>query len=115
MILILTIFQLILIVAVIVYLTTNMIYLVRLNPILMSVANAPKISVCVPARNEERGIKGCLKSLLNQNYSNFEVITVDDHSTDHTGIIFYKSLIKLFAHWGVQIQQYRLPLKQFAS
>ena len=89
MILILTIFQLILIVAVIVYLTTNMIYLVRLNPILMSVANAPKISVCVPARNEERGIKGCLKSLLNQNYSNFEVITVDDHSTDHTGIILH--------------------------
>ena len=86
---ILTIFQLILIVAVIVYLTANMIYLVRLKPIFMSIPNAPKISVCVPARNEARGVKECLKSLLNQDYSNFEVIVVDDHSTDHTEIILH--------------------------
>ena len=89
MILILTIFQLILIVAVIVYLTANMIYLVRLKPILMSMVSAPKVSVCVPARNEERGIKGCLKSLLNQDYPNFEVIAIDDDSTDQTGIILH--------------------------
>lgn len=87
MIQILTIFQLILIVAVIIYLTVNMVYLVRINPMLKPIEDAPKISVCVPARNEERGVGECLKSLLSQNYPNFEVIAVDDHSTDRTGAI----------------------------
>ena len=84
---IITIFQLILIVMVIIYLTINMIYLVRLKPKLDPISDPPKVSVCVPARNEERGIGECLKSLLNQNYFNFEVIAINDHSTDRTGMI----------------------------
>ena len=47
----------------------------------------PRISVCVPARNEERGIQACLQSLLNQDYPNFEVIAIDDHSSDRTANI----------------------------
>lgn len=42
------------------------------------------VSVIVPARNEERNIRRCVTSLLEQNYSNFEVIVVDDGSTDAT-------------------------------
>jgi len=38
----------------------------------------------VPARNEEKNIKKCLLSLLNQSYANFEVIAIDDNSTDNT-------------------------------
>ena len=85
MIQIFTLLQLIIIVGIIVYLTVNMVYLVRLEPITHDRGDWPKVSVCVPARNEERGIEACLKSLLKQDYPHFEVIAVNDHSTDSTG------------------------------
>jgi glycosyltransferase involved in cell wall biosynthesis len=44
----------------------------------------PFVSVIVPARNEQDHIKRCLLSLLAQNYPNFEVIAIDDSSTDNT-------------------------------
>jgi chlorobactene glucosyltransferase len=47
----------------------------------------PLISVCVPARNEERNIGRCVEALLAQTYPNFEVIVLDDRSTDSTGEI----------------------------
>ncbi len=46
--------------------------------------HAPLISICVPARNEERNIRACVENLLAQNYPNFEVIVLDDRSTDKT-------------------------------
>jgi chlorobactene glucosyltransferase len=45
---------------------------------------APLISVIIPARNEERNITRCIKALLVQSYPNYEIIVVDDHSTDAT-------------------------------
>jgi chlorobactene glucosyltransferase len=45
---------------------------------------APLISVCVPARNEERNIARCVESLLKQDYPNFELIVLDDRSSDTT-------------------------------
>ena len=47
-------------------------------------SNTPLISVCVPARNEERNIRACIESILVQDYSNFEVIVLEDRSTDRT-------------------------------
>jgi len=47
-------------------------------------AHAPLISVCIPARNEERNIRACVEAILNQDYPNFEVIVLDDRSTDAT-------------------------------
>jgi chlorobactene glucosyltransferase len=44
----------------------------------------PLVSIIVPARNEERNIRRCVESLLNQSYENYEVIVVDDGSTDNT-------------------------------
>ncbi|MBK9927515.1 MAG: glycosyltransferase [Anaerolineales bacterium] len=44
----------------------------------------PLISVCVPARNEERNIRRCVEGILNQDYPNLEVIVLDDRSTDST-------------------------------
>jgi chlorobactene glucosyltransferase len=44
----------------------------------------PRVSVLVPARNEERNIEACVTSLLGQDYPDFEVIVLDDHSTDNT-------------------------------
>ncbi len=42
------------------------------------------ISVIVPARNEEKYIKNCILSLLDQNIKNYELLLVDDNSTDST-------------------------------
>ena len=60
-------------------------------------ADAPLISVCVPARNEERNIRRCVESLLTQNYPNFEIIVLDDRSTDGTARILadYQSAPRL--------------------
>ena len=41
-------------------------------------ANAPLISVCIPARNEERNIRACVEAVLAQDYPNLEVIVLDD-------------------------------------
>ena len=43
-----------------------------------------KVSVIVPAYNEEKRIERCLKSLLNQTYNDYEIIVVNDGSTDDT-------------------------------
>src|SRR5580693_7728766 len=44
----------------------------------------PQVSVIVPARNEEASLADCLQSLVTQSDIAFEIIVVDDHSTDHT-------------------------------
>ncbi len=46
--------------------------------------NGPKISIIVPAKNEEKNIAKCLAHLFKQNYKNIENIVVDDRSTDRT-------------------------------
>ena len=45
----------------------------------------PKLSVVIPARNEERKLEGALRTVLEQYYPGLEVILVDDRSTDGTG------------------------------
>jgi len=50
-------------------------------------SHCPRVSLLVPARNEVRSIEGCARSLLAQGYPDFEVIILDDESTDGTGEI----------------------------
>lgn len=50
-------------------------------------AATPKVSVVVCTYNGGRTLEQCLRSLLAMNYSKFEVIVVDDGSTDETGLI----------------------------
>lgn len=45
------------------------------------------VSVIIPCYNSEKTIGFCLESILNQTYSDIEVITVDDGSTDKTSEI----------------------------
>jgi chlorobactene glucosyltransferase len=45
---------------------------------------APRLSVIVPARNEARNIQRCVDCLLAQTYPDFELIVMDDRSTDAT-------------------------------
>jgi chlorobactene glucosyltransferase len=47
-------------------------------------SHAPLVSVCIPARNEERNIRACVEAVLAQDYPNLEVIVLDDLSTDAT-------------------------------
>jgi len=49
-----------------------------------SVSQRPLVSIIVPARNEEASLRACLESLLAQTGVSFEVIVVDDGSSDHT-------------------------------
>lgn len=50
-------------------------------------ANAPLLSLVIPARDEARNIRRCAESVLASSYPRLEVIVVDDHSTDATGDI----------------------------
>jgi len=92
-----TVVQFVWVLVVVGYLTVNMLHLARVNPVSGPLARYPFISVCVPARNEERDIRACLESLLNQEYPQYEVIAVDDHSTDRTGEIM-RSLAGKYSH-----------------
>ena len=46
--------------------------------------NGPFVSVLVPARDEELHIEPCIQSLVQQSYMNYEVLVLDDNSTDKT-------------------------------
>lgn len=48
---------------------------------------SPRVSIVVPARDEEREIGAAVGSLLAQDYPDFEVVVVNDRSTDRTGEI----------------------------
>ena len=50
----------------------------------------PKVSIILPARNEEKFIEKCLDSLIKQDYDNYEVVTINDSSKDSTGDIIKK-------------------------
>src|SRR5271168_3058957 len=47
----------------------------------------PVVSIIIPARNEEANLGACLESLIAQTGTDFEIIVVDDNSTDRTGAI----------------------------
>ena len=46
-----------------------------------------RVSLLIPARNEEGFIGNCLRSLISQDHDNIEIIVLDDHSTDRTRAI----------------------------
>ena len=49
--------------------------------------HCPRVSVLIPARNEEANIGACIEGFLVQKYDNFEICVLDDQSTDRTGAI----------------------------
>ncbi|MEJ7642687.1 MAG: glycosyltransferase family 2 protein, partial [Candidatus Nitrosocosmicus sp.] len=77
------------------YSSNNCIYNIKdskagnVNPIKYQLKNLPFVSIIVPARNEEEHIERCLLSLLSQEYPYFEIIAIDDSSTDSTLKIMY--------------------------
>jgi chlorobactene glucosyltransferase len=70
---------------VIIYWIHNQYHLdIIVEPAMPPAANAPLISICIPARNEENNIRNSVESALGQDYPNIEVIVLDDRSTDST-------------------------------
>jgi len=65
---------------------TNTILMKRLGKFAKA-KRQPKVSILVPARNEQETIANCVKSLLSQKYENYEVIVLNDNSQDRTGEI----------------------------
>jgi chlorobactene glucosyltransferase len=71
---------------------TNLIVLKRLDRLSARLAfpenmEFPFVSILVPARNEEANIEGCVRSLLAQDYPDYELLVLDDNSHDRTGQI----------------------------
>jgi chlorobactene glucosyltransferase len=56
----------------------------RLDPGEAPPPDAPLVSVLIPARDEAARIQACMEGLTRQSHRRFEVIVVDDHSTDGT-------------------------------
>lgn len=52
------------------------------------------VSIIVPIYNEEEHLERCIESVLNQVYTNFELLLIDDGSTDNTGEICDKYVLK---------------------
>ncbi len=70
------------------FLLKSMIDSFRLTPYLDKFENksktTPKVSIILPARNEEKHIGKCLDSLIDQDYQNYEIIVINDSSEDTT-------------------------------
>jgi GT2 family glycosyltransferase len=65
--------------------------------------NAPRVSIIVPACNEETDIEQTLSRLLALDYDNYEVIAVDDRSTDRTGEIMDRIAASAAAHGRLKV------------
>jgi cellulose synthase/poly-beta-1,6-N-acetylglucosamine synthase-like glycosyltransferase len=66
-------------------------------------AGNPRVSIVVPARNEEENIEEPLTRLLSLDYENYEVIAVNDRSTDRTGEIMDRVAASPEAHRRLKI------------
>ncbi|HUP27106.1 MAG TPA: glycosyltransferase [Chloroflexia bacterium] len=73
----------------------NLIVLPRLDHFRLPAGRPPpRVAVLIPARNEEANIEAALRSLLAQDYSNYEVWLYEDDSTDST----YRIAARLAEH-----------------
>jgi glycosyltransferase involved in cell wall biosynthesis len=63
----------------------------------------PRVSIIVPARNEEEAIEPALTRLLALDYSNYEIIAVDDRSTDRTPEIMDRIAASPQAHGCLKV------------
>ena len=88
----------------------NLFTFVRVKRILDVDYHTPFISILVPARNEERGIRECIESLCNQVYPSYEVLVLDDGSTDSTPEILVE-LSKRYPERLTIIQGKPLPIQ----
>jgi glycosyltransferase involved in cell wall biosynthesis len=63
----------------------------------------PRVTIIVPARNEEEHIREALTQLLDLDYSNYEVVAVNDRSTDRTASIMDDLAVRPAAHGKLKV------------
>ncbi len=68
----------------------------------------PRVSVCIPAYNHEKYIKACIESVLDQTFTDFEILVTDDCSSDGT-----VDVVKSFS--DPRIRLFQLPRNQGPS
>lgn len=66
----------------------------------------PAVSIIIPMYNSERYIEQCLGSALNQTFKNYEVIVVDDCSTDRS-----VELVEAFVNFQGGLASYKAEEK----
>lgn len=55
-----------------------------IRPATQEIKSEPQISVIIPTYNRERFVTKAIDSILNQNFRDYEIIVIDDGSTDET-------------------------------
>jgi glycosyltransferase involved in cell wall biosynthesis len=70
-------------------------------------ASNPRVSIIVPARNEEEDIEASLRTLLALDYDSYEVIAVNDRSTDRTGEILERVARETAVHSRLRVIHHR--------
>ena len=83
-----------LMILVIAFLSTSLVYVAQSNlrnlkrlKTLSAKQENKIVSILIPARNEYHNLKRCLDSLINQDYSNIEILVLNDRSTDQTATL----------------------------
>ena len=74
----------------------------------MPTKTIPAVSIIIPMYNTEKYIGECLDSILAQTFQDFEVIIVDDCSTDNSVAIVESYLPKFNAKEGGQAPTYKI-------
>jgi glycosyltransferase involved in cell wall biosynthesis len=69
----------------------NLLYLRRARRERATPEHWPRVSVLIPARNEEANLQRLLPTLQRQDYPDFEVLVYDDGSDDATGVVIEES------------------------
>jgi cellulose synthase/poly-beta-1,6-N-acetylglucosamine synthase-like glycosyltransferase len=69
----------------------------------------PAVTILIPAKDEGEGVRECFERVLALDYPAFEVIAVDDRSTDQTGAIMDETSVKHGQFRALHIQPGGLP------
>ncbi len=72
----------------------------------------PKISIIIPTKNSAKTLESCLISLQNQSFSDFEIIIVDNFSTDTTRDIGIQYTDTFFQKWSERTTQKNYGISQ---